>query len=593
MEPWTFRDGLVLLTEVQTGVDARTVLVDMGVFWVQLLGISPLNMTTMVAKKVGALIGRVLEVDQAHGIDCIGRFLRVRIKFDVGQPLMRGTFVAFPGEGSKWIDFKYEFLPEYCLVCGCIGHPSRLCLERSSDASSNTNARADALLAFAGLEAVEDIRGRRLKGSLRRGSRGGSRADKQGSWRREKGQGAELDDTATSPSKYDSRFSTVAERIRSLREGEERSRQIREAAWESGLEGTGLDLNVAVEEQVVVVDSGDIGRELERGHISGVPQSLTQTSDPFNLGSLIADAQCRRAERVKRKSRLSRGRQEAGTGGCSKRQRDLDQVVETSLNGSPRTDHGVRRGQLGVLQERIHTCQEGCLVMGDFNDILDASEKVGGRPRSMQSMDDYRRFVTDSQLLDLGYEGYPYTWRNRREDGGIQERLDRGFANDQWLRLYPAARVVHRVVAGSDHVMVLLHTSHTQPRSAGRFIFDSRWGAMECCHDLVKKRWRKGFGGSRGSQVFAKLKWVRKGLVHWKRQEWRNSKVGIDSLRTELHTELQAPEFDGPKDHTGVWHGAVSDIRRIAESYFQDLFSSGNPRGVDEVVACVQAVVTP
>ncbi|CAL8993479.1 unnamed protein product [Prunus brigantina] len=132
MEPWTFRDGLVLLAEVQTGVDARTVLVALGVFWVQLHGISPLNMTTMVAKKVGALVGRVLEVDQATGIDCIGRFLRVRIRFDVGQPLMRGTFVAFPGEGSRWINFKYEFLPEYYLV------------------------------------SVEDLRGRRLKGSKHR-----------------------------------------------------------------------------------------------------------------------------------------------------------------------------------------------------------------------------------------------------------------------------------------------------------------------------------------------------------------------------------------------------------------------------------------
>ncbi|CAL9000064.1 unnamed protein product [Prunus brigantina] len=32
MEPWTFRDGLVLLAEVQTGVDARTMLVALGVF---------------------------------------------------------------------------------------------------------------------------------------------------------------------------------------------------------------------------------------------------------------------------------------------------------------------------------------------------------------------------------------------------------------------------------------------------------------------------------------------------------------------------------------------------------------------------------
>lgn len=168
MEPWTFRDGLVLLAEVQSGVDARTVPVDTGVFWVQLHGITPLNMTMMVAKKVGALVGRVLEVDQANGVDCIGRFFRVRIRFDVGQPLMRGTFVAFPGEESRWIDFKYEFLPEYCLVCGCIGHLSRACLAQRQEELGNANTHAEALLAYVGLSALEDLQGRSLKGSTRR-----------------------------------------------------------------------------------------------------------------------------------------------------------------------------------------------------------------------------------------------------------------------------------------------------------------------------------------------------------------------------------------------------------------------------------------
>lgn len=429
MEPWTFRDGLVLLTEVHTGVDARMVLVDMGVFWVQLHGIPPLNMTTMVGKKVGTLIGRVMEVDQANGTDCIGRFLRVRIKFDVGQPLMRGTFVAFPGEGSRWIDFKYEFLPEYCLVCGCLGHPSRICLEQHKEESSNTGARAEALLAFAGLDAMEDIRGRRLKGSMRRsntsvssghgsgsddahpggqgrrqnggnrwGSRSDSRADKQGKWRSEKGNGAELDDTATSPSKSGSPFSTVAERIRIQREGEERNRQLREAAWEAGLVlrrgisrdgnyspssasttvssstrrgdkrsrlggegyrandgelGAGLDLNIAIDEQVVAGDGGENVQEHIGDHIGGGYQgSLTQNSDPFNLGPLIAKAHRSGDRRAKRKSVLNVGRQEAEDCSFGKRQRqggvdearrcllfadDLDQAVETSLNESPRS----------------------------------------------------------------------------------------------------------------------------------------------------------------------------------------------------------------------------------------------------------------
>ncbi|CAB4263594.1 unnamed protein product [Prunus armeniaca] len=54
--------------------------------------------------------------------------------FDVGQPLMRGTFVVFPGEHHE----------EY----------------------GSSGVRSEALLAFVGLAVEDDLRGRKLKGSM-------------------------------------------------------------------------------------------------------------------------------------------------------------------------------------------------------------------------------------------------------------------------------------------------------------------------------------------------------------------------------------------------------------------------------------------
>ncbi|CAL2225509.1 unnamed protein product [Prunus armeniaca] len=95
-------------------------------------------------------------------------------------------------------------------------------------------------------------------------------------------------------------------------------------------------------------------------------------------------------------------------------------------------DDPIRRNQWQALRTRILTCQEAVMVMEDFNDFLDRAEKQGGNSRSERSMLDFRSFVTD--LSDLGFVGYPFTWRNRRLEEGIQERLDRGFADDNWLR---------------------------------------------------------------------------------------------------------------------------------------------------------------
>ncbi|CAL8076138.1 unnamed protein product [Prunus armeniaca] len=97
------------------------------------------------------------------------------------------------------------------------------------------------------------------------------------------------------------------------------------------------------------------------------------------------------------------------------------------------TDDRIRRNQWQALRTRILTCQEAVMVMEDFNDFLDrAAEKQGGNSWFERSMLDFRSFVTD--LSDLGFVGYPFTWRNRRQEEGIQERLDRGFADDNWLR---------------------------------------------------------------------------------------------------------------------------------------------------------------
>lgn len=58
-----------------------------------------MSMTAAVAESIGGLIGTIQKVDTSGSQYCIGRFLRVKICFNVREPLMRGTFVHFPDEG--------------------------------------------------------------------------------------------------------------------------------------------------------------------------------------------------------------------------------------------------------------------------------------------------------------------------------------------------------------------------------------------------------------------------------------------------------------------------------------------------------------
>ncbi|KAL2895967.1 Gag-Pro-Pol polyprotein [Bienertia sinuspersici] len=50
----------------------------------------------------------------------------------VDKPLSRGTAMKIGG-GRIWVDFRYERLPGFCYVCGCLGHSHRECEDYEED----------------------------------------------------------------------------------------------------------------------------------------------------------------------------------------------------------------------------------------------------------------------------------------------------------------------------------------------------------------------------------------------------------------------------------------------------------------------------
>ncbi|KAM1698180.1 hypothetical protein ACFX14_029348 [Malus domestica] len=73
-------------------------------------------------------------------------------------------------------------------------------------------------------------------------------------------------------------------------------------------------------------------------------------------------------------------------------------------------------------------------------------------------MRDFREFVAQNELMDLGFVGYPFTWQNNQEAKPIQQRLDRGLATMGWQNLYPENTIRHVVLEGSDHTLLFLST---------------------------------------------------------------------------------------------------------------------------------------
>lgn len=63
---------------------------------------------------------------------------------------------------------------------------------------------------------------------------------------------------------------------------------------------------------------------------------------------------------------------------------------------------------------------------------------------------------------EIPFRGKRWTWaNNRKEEGFIEERLDRFFGSSEWMVDFDGAAVQHILSQASDHTMLLLDTKPT------------------------------------------------------------------------------------------------------------------------------------
>jgi hypothetical protein len=85
-------------------------------------------MTSINAIKIGKFIGIVLDVENGEiPVIICNHHLRIRVAIDTTQPLVPGFKLPHQGCSYIWIKFLYERLPDYCSLCGVIGHRKTFC----------------------------------------------------------------------------------------------------------------------------------------------------------------------------------------------------------------------------------------------------------------------------------------------------------------------------------------------------------------------------------------------------------------------------------------------------------------------------------
>lgn len=143
-------------------------------------------------------------------------------------------------------------------------------------------------------------------------------------------------------------------------------------------------------------------------------------------------------------------------------------------------------------------------VLGDFNDILHATEKKGGNPQPSWLLDGFRDAVEQSGLSDFAFEGHQFTWeKSRGKPGWVQAKLDRVLVSDDWNERFRGAKAQSIISSRSDHLPILLHVDREQARQyPKRFKFENLWLKETCWREIVIESWNQSKGMDLSDRIY-------------------------------------------------------------------------------------------
>ncbi|XP_039165581.1 uncharacterized protein LOC120291875 [Eucalyptus grandis] len=180
------------------------------------------------------------------------------------------------------------------------------------------------------------------------------------------------------------------------------------------------------------------------------------------------------------------------------------------------------------------------ICAGDFNEILYAWEKVGGRSPNRYRIQSFRDVINDCAFMEIESKGCKFTWSNNRDGPDqIKERLDRVLCTPEWRILYPEAQVFALPPLGFDHSPIIISTSPSYPRGQRNFVFEAYWNQDPECRKVIATTWNSV--ELRNTNLLRKLRIVSSKLHKWSRSKFDNVQLMVLALQQQLQLLVNKP----------------------------------------------------
>ena len=135
------------------------------------------------------------------------------------------------------------------------------------------------------------------------------------------------------------------------------------------------------------------------------------------------------------------------------------------------------------LHALLVSIQGPWVYCGDFNVVINDSQKDGGTAGSSSTPSFLKELLFYLAAVDLGFVGNKFTWTNRRWGRhAIRERLDRGIANIDWRLAFPRASVYHLGAVNSNHCPLIINDNPVDSFLPKPFRFEAVWAKDPQCY---------------------------------------------------------------------------------------------------------------
>lgn len=129
--------------------------------------------------------------------------------------------------------------------------------------------------------------------------------------------------------------------------------------------------------------------------------------------------------------------------------------------------------------------------MGDFNNVLRATNRIGGRIVTEAEFVDLANMMEAVGLAEMDSMGDFYTWSNKQVDNIIYFRIDSVLGNVEWFTKYDDLTLTVKPPSISDHAILHLK-SMTQNIQHKRYLkFRNCITHLEGYHRVVEISWNK------------------------------------------------------------------------------------------------------